>query len=225
MFTSNYELTKKGGNAFKEILERDYYVHLPNFFEPATFSMLRQEIERLLEKKHRKDFLMEDTDNTPRHISTVGGVMVTENSTLIPALYENAALMDFLEGVAGQPIYTVRDKNEHHVINCLHKVGDTHGGHVDSYAYAFNIFFDAPDVDGGGELVYVPNSTKISDLDTDKAIFAHNNVGDAYFFRTDLCAHRVNPLTKDGRRTILNLVYAEETTKDLMSYSSSKLYS
>lgn len=74
-------------------------------------------------------------------MSTVGGELVSATSSLIPRIYNDPDLFVFLSEVAGEEVLPVPDPNENHVINILHHDSDVHGGHVDTYAYAFSLFF------------------------------------------------------------------------------------
>jgi len=55
------------------------------------------EFLRIFEQhSRRRDFLMKQDGNTPRFMSNVSGNAVAEHSPLIPAIYHNSQLMDFL---------------------------------------------------------------------------------------------------------------------------------
>jgi hypothetical protein len=71
---------------------------------------LRVEVQHLLESRRRKDFLMADTEYTPRHMSTVGGLEISRSSTIVPEMYADADLIEFLSGIAGEQVYTVADQ-------------------------------------------------------------------------------------------------------------------
>jgi hypothetical protein len=173
----------------------------------------------------RRDLKMKESDGTPRKMYTIGGDKVVEYSTIIPTLYRDQGLLSFLVGVAGEDVYEIPDPIENHNVNVLEQMGDIHGGHVDTYAFAFNLLVEAPPKGTGGTLEFVPGSTAIEDLDSPKVRRIDHEPGDCYFLKTDEAVHRVAPLTHPGRRMIINLGYANPATVDLQSYSASALYS
>ena len=219
-----FPLDEAAGRAYRDRFARDHYVRFPHFFTARGFALLCAEAERLGQISIRRDFAMVESGGTPRRMSTLGGDRVACYSTLIPALYRDEGLLAFLAGVAGEPVYEVPDPVENHVLNILHQVGDVHGGHVDTYAFAFNIFIEAPPEDGGGALEFVPGSTRLEDLEGPAARRVFHRPGDCYLLKTDAAIHRVKPLTRPGRRTIINMAYANPATVDLRSYSTSVLY-
>lgn len=221
---SEYRLEASRGEELREQFERERIVRLPGFFTPEGFDVLRREVERLLARVIRRNLEVQGSEGTPRRMSTLGGDVVSEYSSLIPALYTDPGLLAFLSGVAGDEVLPVPDPVENHVLNVLHEMGDIHGGHVDTYAFAFNLCIEAPGPGGGGELEMVPGSTVLAELDGDAVRRVAVEPGEAYLLRTDDTAHRVAPLTRPGRRTIINLAYADPATVELQSYSSSVLY-
>lgn len=219
-----YPLDESSGARYREQFRDQQYVRLSDFFKPEGFALLRQEVERLSRIAIRRDLKIADSGGSHRKMSTLGGDEVARLSSLIPALYHDPGLLAFLSGIAGEPVLVVPDPVENHVLNILHQIGDIHGGHVDTYAFAFNLFIEAPEEGGGGALEYVPRSTRLEDLGGPKARSLTHAPGDCYLLKTDEVAHRVTPLTRPGRRTIVNLAYANPATVDLASYSSSQLY-
>lgn len=223
--TDRYPLTVDSGRRFYEMFAHDQLVVLPQFFKLEAFSLLAAEVHRMEQSKKRRDLLMQDSDNTPRKMSTLGGIDVTQMSTIIPMLYFDDALLDFISGVVGERVFLAPDLVENHVCNFLHEVGDIHGGHVDTYPFAFNTMIEAPAEGTGGLLTMVKNSTAIEELDDEqKAQQIYIPTGDCYVLRADKAVHRVSPLNQPGRRTVINFAYADEATADTLSYSSSVLY-
>ncbi|MEH2229903.1 MAG: hypothetical protein V7K71_09685 [Nostoc sp.] len=224
---TNYSrLNREAGALLHEEFALNCYVKLPLFFNDDSFVILKAEVLRIFEQhSRRRDFNMKHEQNTPRHLSTVSGVVVAEHSQLIPALYRDSQLIEFLCGIAGTPVHLVPDPFDRHVIHRLDKIGDVHGGHLDTYAFAFAIFIETPPEGTGGCLEFVPHSMEISDLDTPFAKRVGHNVGDCYFMKTNKSVHRVLPLLEEVKRTNLILTYADDETINIdISYSSQPLY-
>jgi hypothetical protein len=225
--TTNYShLSREAGALLHEEFALNCYVKLPLLFNDDSFAILKAEVLRIFEQhSRRRDFNMKHEKNTPRHLSTVSGVAVAEHSQLIPALYRDSHLIEFLCGIAGTQVYLVPDPFDRHVIHRLDKIGDIHGGHLDTYAFAFAIFIETPLEEAGGCLEFVPHSMEISDLDTPLAKRVGHNVGDCYFMKTNKAVHRVLPLGEEVKRTNLIFTYADDETKNIdISYSSQPLY-
>jgi hypothetical protein len=219
-----YPLTADAGAAFREAFERDKYVRFPGFFTPDAFALLADEVERLRRLAIRRDLQMEGSGGSPRKMSTLGGHVIAEYSTIVPQLYSDPGLLTFLGGVAGEEVLEVPDPVENFVLNVLHQPGDIHGGHIDTYAFAFNIFIEGPPEDAGGALEFVPGSDQLDDLQGPKVRRVWHQPNDCYLLKTDEAPHRVSPLTREMRRTIVNMAFANHATVDLASYSSSVLY-
>jgi hypothetical protein len=220
-----YALHAEAGARYHETFVDGKYVRFSSFFRPHGFALLRQEADRLRRLALRRDLRMEGSGGSPRHMSTLGGHVIAEYSSLIPALYNDPDLLAFLSGVAGEPVLVVPDPVENHVLNVLHRPDDVHGGHVDTYAFAFNISIDGTTESDGGALEYVPGSVALEDLDGPLVRRAFHAPGDCYLVKTDEAVHRVSPLRRDGAlRTIFNFAFANPATVGLVSYSTSALY-
>ncbi|MEG4806094.1 hypothetical protein QUA82_00095 [Microcoleus sp. F8-D3] len=221
----NTTLTREAGALLHEEFALNCYVKLPLFFNDDSFAILKTEVLRIFEQhSRRRDFNMK-YDNTPRHLSNVSGIAIAEHSPMIAALYCDSQLIEFLCGIAGTQVYSVPDPFERHVIHRLDKIGDVHGGHLDTYAYVFAIFIETPPEEAGGCLEFVPHSMEISDLDTPLAKRVGHNVGDCYFMKTNKAIHRVSPLWEEVKRTNLIFTYADDETRNIdISYSSPSLY-
>lgn len=202
------------------------YLKLTNFFSEERFEILYDECMRLLnDHSKRKDFLMEETNSTPRKITTVSGKVIHDQSNIIKDLYRDSSLIEFLERVSNEKLYITPDIADRHAIHRLHKKGDEHGGHVDTYPYVFIIFLEHPDINEGGELEFVPDSINISDLNSEKVIRDSFKSGECYFMKAGVNVHCVKPLKVDSNRTVLVLTYANIDSKNItLSYSSNKLY-
>ncbi|MFJ7206152.1 hypothetical protein ACIQWR_21770 [Streptomyces sp. NPDC098789] len=149
-----------------------------------------------------------------------------EHSELIPRLYEDEGLLALVSRLTGRPAAPVPDPLERHVLNILHRVGDTHGAHTDDYPYALVLFLEAPEHPADGGLAqFTPHTTVLRDVDDERAATAHHAAGDAYLLRSDTTAHRVTPLTRPGvRRTVLNFAYTTPGSQPEPSRSAGELY-
>ncbi|WP_406739076.1 hypothetical protein OG365_32960 [Streptomyces sp. NBC_00853] len=192
----------------------------------STLAALRAEVGRLEAVAARRDFAMECMGGSPRHMTTLGGQVIADESPLISGLYEHAGLLRFLGEVAALDALPVRDPIERYVVNILHRRGDTHGAHTDDYPLAVVLFLEAPPApEGGGLLEYVPDTPDLGSLETSRARHAHHHPGDAYVLRSDTTAHRVTPLLRDGvRRTVLNFAYTTSGRQGASTPSASLLY-
>ena len=217
---------KEDIEVLRETFAKDCYVKISNLFDKDLFSSLRKETFSLLERKSkRKDFIMVETNKTKRHLTTVSGTKIHLHSELIPTLYAHKKIINFLSGIADEALSLTPDLADRHAIHRMHQEGDTHGGHVDDYAFVLIICIEAPHLSQGGEVEFVPNSIDINDLGTDKARRDTLNVGDAYFMRSNKAVHRVLPLKETTNRTVVVFTYADIETKDInVSYSSASLY-
>jgi hypothetical protein len=177
------------------------------------------------QRKKRRDLLMPESESTPRKMSTLSGKDIKQMSSIIPMLYFDEEIHRFLSAIVCETVYPVPDDVENYVCNFLHQDGDTHGGHIDTYPFAFNIMIEAPAEGSGGILELVKGSNVIKDLDdVTKVTSLYIPSGDCYLLRTDTTVHRVSPLINGGRRTIINFAYTNAVCLDLISYSSSLLY-
>lgn len=202
------------------------YLRLPGLLTPSGLVALLQEARALETIARRRDFSMACMDGSPRHMTTLGGHIIAEHSRLIPQLYEDDGLLTLVSQIAGERAAPVPDPLERHVLNILHRQGDTHGAHTDDYPYALVLFLEAPDSpDDGGLAQFAPRAGHLQDLNTDHASTAHHGAGDAYLLRSDTTAHRVTPLTRPGtRRTVLNFAYTTSGPQPRRTPSAGELY-
>ncbi|MFH8569454.1 hypothetical protein [Streptomyces sp. NPDC017993] len=204
----------------------DCYVPLPQLVCPDGLSALRTEVRRLEKLAVRRDFSMASMGHSPRHMTTLGGHLIAEESKLIAGVYRDGQLIRLVGAIAGWEAVGVRDPLERHVINILHQRGDTHGAHTDDYPVALVLFMEAPDDPAdGGLLEHVPHATGLEALTTGAARVAHHRPGDGYLLRSDVSAHRVTPLRRSGlRRTVLNFAYTTQDRQAAITPSASELY-
>ncbi|MER7338845.1 hypothetical protein ABT403_13455 [Streptomyces sp. NPDC000075] len=208
-------------------LATDGYLPLPGLLTADGLTLLRQEAAALEALAGRRDFAMACMDDSPRHMTTLGGQIIAETSQTIPALYQDPHLVALLGQAAGEPVTGITDPVERHVLNILHQAGDTHGAHTDDQPYALVLFLEAPaDPADGGLLHFLPHAGSLRDLDTAHgARTVHHRPGDAYLLRSDTTAHRVTPLMRPGlRRTVLNFAYTTPTARPHPTGSATELY-
>ncbi|WP_424851842.1 HalD/BesD family halogenase [Streptomyces sp. SAI-170] len=211
----------------RERFTADGYLPLPGLIPPDALAVLSDEVRRLARLAVRRDFAMECMDGSPRHMTTLGGKVITEESTLIPQLYENEELLALLGAIADLDAVPVRDPLERHVINMLHEPGDTHGAHTDDYPLALVLFVQAPaDPADGGLLEFASHAHHLSALRRTEALRrAHHTPGDGYLLRSDTTPHRVTPLRRAGlRRTVLNCAYTTPDRQRAVTPSAARLY-
>ena len=174
----------------------------------------------MLPLSNRKDFVMECMDNTPRHMTTVGGLVIAERSQVIVNMYHDSDLIAGISTVVGRHLAPAGDPVERHVLNMLHEAGDTHGFHIDDYPVALVMFIESPDCpDGCGQLEFCAVEN------VHEAQTRTHSVGDAYILRSDQLRHRVQPIHDGCRRTVLNFAYAVEGESVNHTPSASLLYS
>ncbi|MEU5998284.1 hypothetical protein ABZ837_10680 [Streptomyces sp. NPDC047197] len=200
-------------------------LRLPSLVPPHLLEELTRDVERLEKLAVRRDFAMAATADSPRHMTTLGGHTIDRESTLIPRLYRDRELLAWLGDVSSLAAVEVADPLERHVLNILHRPGDTHGAHTDDYPLALVLFIEAPaDPADGGLLHYTPRSGALDALDA-TAERAHHRSGDGYLLRADTTAHRVTALRRPGiRRTVLNFAYTTPDRQRARTSTASALY-
>lgn len=160
----------------------------------------------------RKDFLMASSDDTPRHMSVVGGIVMNK-IPLIGALYDDPRLLAILNDVMRHSIEFDQDDGENAVIpyddplenivvTCLEKDGDTHGQHIDVPAVTFVICLENVTEECGGHMEYTRFFRSFVASES-----LHLKAGDAYVFNSNRHPHCVTPIGGGGKRTILNFTY------------------
>lgn len=200
--------------------DRCGYVPLPGLLPESTVAVLREEIAAVLPLSSRKDFVMECMESTPRHMTTVSGLAIAERSPAIVDLYNDSRLVSGISRVVGRTLEAAGDPVERHVLNMLHEAGDTHGFHTDDYPVALVLFIESPNCpDGCGKLEFC-SVENVHDAQT-----RSHAVGDAYVLRSDRLRHRVQPIHRGCRRTVLNFAYAVLGEAVEQTPSASLLYS
>ena len=161
---------------------------------------LIQSISDLDDEGARKDFLMPQSNNSPRNMTVRGGGIMS-NSHAIMSFYQNSEMLLRISEITEEKVVECPEQIENVITTKLSKVGDQHGLHIDDYPIAFVICLEAPELGHGGELQLL-NENLINTI--------HLNPGDAYLMRSDQIPHRVTPLKIRSNRTILNFTYSFE---------------
>jgi hypothetical protein len=209
-----------------ELAERfrtDHLVPLRGFLSPELLDALRAEAFGIMDEFGvQRDLVLQITDNTPRHMKTVGQPVIKEHGRLIDSLYFSDTVKGFLGGLAGEEVFTCPYAGEHYVISQMGRSGDTHGWHWDDYTYGFILVLEAPHYKDGGFVQGVPNTSwNKEDPDVHGALLksrVHSyafEAGDAYFVKTDTTMHRVHAIRGVARRTIVNMTWV--SAEDLVT--------
>ncbi|MEU9801285.1 hypothetical protein [Streptomyces sp. NPDC051000] len=204
----------------------DGYVALPGLISPVGLTELGGEARRLEADGARRDFHMPGMADSPRHMTTLGGHRIARASPVITRLYEDRDLMRLLSSLLGEAVVPVHDPVERHVLNVLHRPGDTHGAHTDDYPLALVLFLEAPPHHtDGGLLEFHPGRGDLYALDAPGTRRVHHRPADGYLLRSDVTAHRVTPLARPGlRRTVLNFAYTTPGRQGATTSTASLLY-
>ncbi|MEU9419341.1 hypothetical protein [Streptomyces sp. NPDC048272] len=204
----------------------DGYVALPGLISPVGLTELGGEARRLEADGARRDFHMPGMADSPRHMTTLGGHRIARASPVITRLYEDRDLMRLLSSLLGEAVVPVHDPVERHVLNVLHRPGDTHGAHTDDYPLALVLFLEAPPHHtDGGLLEFHPGRGDLYALDAPGTRRVHHRPADGYLLRSDVTAHRVTPLARPGlRRTVLNFAYTTPGRQGASTSTASLLY-
>jgi hypothetical protein len=208
----------------RQSFDEEQYVRLPSLLTARGLEIMRAEARRLEDHATRRDFLMESMDNSPRHMTTIGGHIIAEHSTLIPDLYGDEQLAGLIRSIVSIEIVPVPDIVERFVINYLHQPLDVHGAHFDDHPIAFVMILEAPAAQCGGALEMVPDAQSLADIDSPRRRRYHHEEGDCYLLRADKSAHRVSPLIAPARRVVLNMAFASPDSARICSPSASLLY-
>jgi|GEM_PF-1855982 len=224
--TDRYSLTAEAGQQLHAEFVKQRCIKLEKFYQGTALTLLQQEVERLAEKAIRRDFQMTETHETPRRLSTLNGEIIDQYSTLVPSLYKDANLLTFLSAIVGEQLYTVTDPGEDYVLNILEQQDDTHGAHIDTYAYTLITAIKTPEEGAGGCLEVIPNNSDPLAFDKmpESIISLCVNPGDCVLLAASSSIHRVTPLIKPSQRIVIASALSNGQTLEQVSYSSEKLY-
>lgn len=213
---------------------RDHYlkhsvVPLRNFIPPTIFEALKSEAEGVMEAHGvARDFNLEITDNTPRHMTTVGQPVISKVAKIIPAMYESKSLVSIATQLVGEQVFECPYLGERYVLSSMKRSGDTHGWHWDDYAMGMVWVLEAPDPHEGGFVQCVPNTSwdksnpDVYGAMLQQPIYSYAfEPGDAYIIRADTTMHRVHPIRGEGKRLIVNTTWAfAEDLKRTMTHET-----
>ena len=200
------------------------YLPLPGLVPAAALAALRAEVDALLTRAKRRDFQMECMGGTPRHMTTLGGIEIARMAPAIVSLYHDRYLLSMLGEHTGLTLQYADDPVERHVLNVLHRSGDTHGLHTDDYPLALVIFVESPTcATGCGELEF--HAPSCPGRNEGESVVKTHRAGDAYLLRADQHPHRVRPIHDGCTRTVLNFAYGATSIPVNPTPSASLLYS
>lgn len=213
------ELADAALDTARSIFGHAGYLPLPGLLPPAALEALRNEVAVLLTKAKRRDFNMECMGGTPRHMTTLGGREIAALAPVISDLYFDARLSEALGHLVGLELVPADDPVERHVLNVLHRSGDTHGLHTDDYPLALVIFLESPSCkEGCGHLEF------FGACEAGRSSVKSHQAGDAYLLRADTFPHRVKPIHDGCKRTVLNFAYGATSIPVTATPSASILY-
>jgi hypothetical protein len=158
---------------------------------------LLEKAEPMFQRGKRKDMLMPQSAMTPRHLEVVSGAVMNCDSDIMSS-YRSRRLQESLSRIVGEEVVECDNEIENVILTRLSEPGDTHGWHLDDYAIAMIMILEAPRTATGGYVEYVQDAM-IRRIELSE--------GDIYVMRSDKVTHRVAPITKREKRTILNFTY------------------
>lgn len=209
-----------------ETFSRQGMVKIPDIVSQELKQQIHDEIYQLLENyAERRDLILKTTDNTPRYLSVVRSELIEENSILLSTVRESDALLQFIEQICQEKIYTEVKNDEKFVITKQEFCGDTHGWHWGDYGYALIWIVEMPSVDCGGMLQCIPHtswdkeSPNLHQYLCDYPINTYSFLpGDIYLLKADTTLHRTVPLRYDATRIMLNMTWASSRDYDKESH-------
>ena len=225
----------------RRTFSRQDFVYLPGLIAPGPFAVIKNEMEILTRGASVKKFHMPGPE-TPRAMSTVGGVTIFEASGTAWALYSHQALRSMIKHIVDGQVFDCKHIRELFVCNILTENGSTYGWHLDDSTYALILMLEATHPSEGGSVQIIQNWTNQCEkwnIDPDSKVSddlierfenhalvqtVHLKAGDGYLLRADKCLHRVKPLVKPGIcRIALNMAY-EATLQPKYSETTNLLY-
>ena len=179
--------------------------------------------------------VMEPTGGTPRKYISVGRDSIHDHNGIIPELFRSKTLANLFSLITMTDVYPVDYTPEQYIINRQESAGDTHGWHCDDYEWAFIWIMDAPEPSSGGRIEYIPrvkfdNSSPSKSLDsilrTRETRSRWLPSGTAYLMHASDTLHRVTPLSKNQRRTVVVMTFAskEDNKRGVDHSTMDKLY-
>lgn len=218
----------------KETLRDTSIVNLTRFFNSQFVSELIEDTITVYKNRlQRRDFLMKQTENTPRNMFSVPERAVTEESRLIAQFYNAESVAAFISEVTQEETRTLPWTGERYVINGLAQSDDTHGWHWDDYSYALVFIAKAPSVAQGGAVECIPdtfwnreNPNIQSILNSRESKIYHYEDGSFYLMKSDTTLHRVAPISDGAIRIAIAMSWCTEVdlSKDIDHQTVYELY-
>lgn len=205
-------------NVCRRSFQHEQYANVTNIFPREITLFLKDEVTRVLQSCGvRRDLTIAATQNTPRSMTNLRYADLRAESSGINSVYTSSTVKNMVSHIVGEEVFDCPWENERYIATRLHKAGDTHGWHWDDYAYSLLWVLQSPPSQLGGNLQIVPNTgwdkenpdiSGILEKNKGRILTKKHESGEIYLFRSDCLLHRVSPLTEDGERTALNMVYA-----------------
>jgi len=198
-------------------------VHLPDFLQVPLRNGLEQEVDNLLAAHGKRiDVCVRSTGNTPRKYVSVARNAVVENSSLIPQLYNDPTLMQFITALADADVISAPYEPEQIVVNLMNQEGDTHGWHWDDYTYSVVLVLAAPSRSSGAQVEYIDGTSwnketaQVEHYLQTKTVCTLNLIaGSAYVLLGKRVMHRVSPMLGVDTRKIICFTYAASEERHL----------
>lgn len=209
-------LDRASHEAARRTFARRKIVRLGRLFRPDVARDARSEADRLMRTAgRRRELVIPSTGHSPRRYSNVSRDAVVRDAGILAALYDDPDLRALIADVAGEPrIFTVPYPPEEIVLARMERAGDSHGWHWDDYAFSLVWVLEAPDPLDGGAIEYVCD-TVWNKADPQIEAYLARDVSrmhlardEAYLIDGTVVMHRVAPLLRDARRTIVCYSYA-----------------
>lgn len=207
-------------NYLKNDYQDDLMVVIDDLLPLEIRLAMEEEARVLLQGESlRREVVIAQSGNTPRAYDSVGRNVIREKGRYIPAFFDSPSLLSFFSRITGENLYRVPYAPEEFIINSQNKSGDTHGWHWDDYSYALVWVIDEPDVFAGARVEFVPRiawkktgtSEWIKDVLTQSTVYSrHVAQGQCYLLRARDALHRIAPLTRESRRTVIVFTYAND---------------
>ncbi len=199
MSTFTFNISEEMACAGRDRFAKSGLLVFRRFLPEISLQALREVAFDLFEEGMRKDFLMPQSNHTPRNMTVVGGAVMNRQDDIM-GFYRDPELRRLLSNFTGADVVDCPEVVENVILTSLHEVGDTHGWHLDDYPFALIICLEAPEEGAGGDLEMEVGQSEID--------FLRLEAGDAYLLRSDQIRHRVAPLSRNSRRVIMNFTYS-----------------
>jgi len=233
-YFSRKAFNKNEINSAREDFEKFNVVDITSFFDDKFRDDLTVDtISTYRNKQSRKDFLMKQTENTPRNMFSVSEKNIEEESKIIPSFYASNEVSEFISKITSSKPMRLPWKGERYVINGLSEKKDTHGWHWDDYSFALVFIAKAPNREHGGSVECIRDTTwNRSKPDIKNILVTHKpksyyyESGSFYLMKSDTTLHRVAPITSKTSRVAIAMSWCtkEDLLKDIDHETVYELY-